>query len=98
MLETERDADYGQAADDSEPYMQQGDFDAAEDDPDDVHCNGKTAGVVRSGGHFMSERPEGESCYLEQLQSEWNADDGDAEQKSHQGIIETYYEASQQKP
>ena len=98
MLQAERDADDGQAACDAETQMEQGDLDPSAKYPDDVHPDSETSGIIRSGGHFMSERPECEPCYLEQLQSERDADDGDAEQQSHHSIVEAYYDASKEEP
>jgi len=79
MLESERDADDGQAAGDTEAQMEQGDLDASEDYPDDVHDHSQTAGVIRPGDYFMTERPERQPRYLEQLHPERYADDGQAE-------------------
>ena len=98
MLQAERDADDGQAACYAETQMEQSDFDATEDDPDEVHYDSKTAGVIGTGHDFASEWPQRKSCYLEQLQSERDADDGDAEQQSHHSIVEAYYDASKEEP
>lgn len=57
MLQSERDADNGHAADNPEPDMQNGDFYSAAENPYDVHPDGETSGVVGSGDHFMPERP-----------------------------------------
>lgn len=96
MLQAERDAYDGDAAGDTEAQMEQGNLDASEDYPDDVHDHSQTAGVIRPGDYFMSERPESNSCHLEKLQSEWNTDDGQAEQQSDNGIVETDQDASHQ--
>ena len=98
MLESEWYADDGQAAGDTEAQMEQGDLDASEDYPDDVHDHNQTAGVIRTGDYFMTERPERQPCHLEKLQSEWNTDDGQAEQQSHNSVIETDQNASEQQP
>lgn len=98
MLESEWYADDGQAAGDTEAQMEQGNLDASEDYPDDVHDHSQTAGVIRPGDYFMTERPERQPCHLEKLQSEWNTDDGQAEQQSHNSVIETDQNASEQQP
>lgn len=48
MLESERDADNGQAAEDSERKMEQGNLNASHKNPDHIHQDRKTAAVVRS--------------------------------------------------
>ena len=98
VLQAERDAYDGDAEYDAEPHVQNGDFDATADNPDDVHQNRQATGVIRSRYDVVSERPESKSCHLEKLQSEWNTDDGQAEQQSHNSVIETDQNASEQHP
>lgn len=98
MLQAERDADDGQAACYAETQMEQGNLDASAKYPDYVHDHSKTAGVIGTGHDFASEWPQRKSCYLEQLQSERDTDDGDAEQQSHHSIVEAYYDASKEEP
>ena len=46
----------------------------------------------------MSERPKGKSGHLEELHSERDADDGDAEKQAHQSIVDADQNASEQQP
>ena len=94
MLETERDADQGDAEEYSESCMQERDFYAAEDNPDDVHQNGKDTCVVGSGSYLMTERPKSKACNLEKLHTEWDTDNGNAEKQTHQSIVKTDQKAS----
>ena len=98
MLQAQRYADDGDAEDDAEPHMHKGDFDATADNPDDVHQNRQATSVIRTCCHFTSEGPEGESCHLEQLHPERNADDGQTEKQADNGIIETDQNASKHQP
>jgi hypothetical protein len=48
--------------------------------------------------YLFAERNEGQQHHLEMLESEWYADDGQAEQQSHNSVIETDHNASEQQP
>ena len=65
MLEAERDAYDGDAADYAEGDMEECYLQSAEKDPDYVHDNGETASVVGIGVDVTAERPECEACHLE---------------------------------
>ena len=58
MLESEWDADYGQAKDQAERQMHGSQFYASEDQPDYVHDNCQTCIVALAGSHFVAERTE----------------------------------------
>ena len=98
MLHAERDSDDGQAAYYAESDVEQCDLYASEDDPDDIHDDGEASAVVGVGMHVSSERPEGKSGHLDELESERDSDDGDAEQDTHQGVIETDHKTSHDQP
>ena len=98
MLHAERDSDYGQAACYAESDMEKSDLYSSEDDPDDIHDDGEAAAVVGVGMYVSSERPESKSGHLDELESKRDSDDGDAEQNTHQGIIETDHKASHDQP
>ena len=98
MLETERDAYDGDAADDAEADMKKGYLQTSEKDPDYVHDNGETASVVGIGVDVTAERPECEACHLEELESERDSDDGDAEEHYHECIIKADHTSSCDQP
>ena len=98
MLHAERDSDDGQAACYAESDMEKSDLYSSEDDPDDIHDDGEAAAVVGVGMYVSSERPESKSGHLDELESKRDSDDGDAEQDTHQGIIETDHKASHDQP
>ena len=98
MLESERDSYDGDAADDSETDVKKGYLQTSEDDPDYVHENGETASVVGVGVYVTAERPEGEACHLEELESERDSYDGDAEKHAHQCIIKADHKSSCDQP
>ena len=98
MLHSERNPDDGQAACYAESYMEKCDLYSSEDYPDDIHDDGEASAVVGVGMHVSSERPEGKSGHLDELESERDSDDGDAEQDTHQGVIETDHKTSHDQP
>lgn len=98
MLHAERDPDNGQAAYYAESDVEHCDFYASEDDPDDIHDDGEAASVVGVGMYVTSERPECKTGHLDELESERDSDDGDAEQDTHQGVIETDHKTSHDQP
>lgn len=98
MLEAERDAYDGDAADYAEGDMEECYLQSAEKDPDYVHDNGETASVVGIGVDVTAERPECEACHLEELESERDAYDGDAEKHAHQCIIKADHKSSCDQP
>ena len=98
MLYAERYAYYCDAEKDSQADMSNGDFDATEYYPDDVHQNRQTSGVAWTRGYLMSKRPKCKPCHLEQLHSERYAYDGQAEQQTHQCVIEADEETSKDNP
>jgi hypothetical protein len=46
----------------------------------------------------MAERPKSECSHLDQLNPEWNSNDGDASQKTNDPIINGNQESTQHKP
>ena len=78
--------------------MSKGDFNAAEQDPDDVHKDGQTSGVARSRRHFPTEWPKCQTRHLEQLHSERYADNGQAEKQADNSIVHAYKETSKNNP
>ena len=78
--------------------MSKGDFNTAEQDPDDVHKDGQTSGVARSRRHFPTEWPKCQARHLKQLYSERYADNGQAEKQADHSIVHAYKETSKNNP
>ena len=98
MLETERYANDCDAAEGSEEYMEEGYFQSATKDPDHIHYNGEAATIIGVRLNIMSEWPKCKSSHLEQLESERDSDDGDAEDSSHKSIIKADHKSSCNQP
>lgn len=94
MLYSERYSDDGDAEGYSQAYVCKGDLDSSYQYPDDVHDDAQASCVVRAGGDVVAERPECQTCHLEQLHSERYSDDGDAERQTDYRVVQTDEEAS----
>ena len=57
VLDTERDTDDRDAADEAEESMEGCDFDSSYEDPEHVHQYRKTAAVIGIGLYLAAERP-----------------------------------------
>lgn len=77
MLDTERETDDGDAAENSEREVDKGDFPPAENNPKDIEHDRQATGIGMVC-HFMAERHQAEQSEFEKLHAEWNADDSDA--------------------
>ena len=98
MLETERNADDGDAADEAESEMGHGNLPPTEKNPKDIHKDVETSGSIVSFYDFSAERPQGESTEFPQLKAERDTDDGNAEEKAYQEISERNQESAQHEP
>ena len=98
MLETERNTDDRKAQDGSHCNMEQGYLNTSYEDPDHVHDDGKAAAVICIRLNVMTERPERQSGYLDELKSERNTDDGNAEENSYKKIVQADHKAAKHKP
>jgi hypothetical protein len=98
MLDSERNADYGNAENGTDAHMKQSHLDSAEDYPDNVHSYIHTAGIIRSCLHFSSERTERQACDLHQLKSEWDTDDGNAVKNAKHEVTYADKDATEQHP
>lgn len=98
MLQTERYSDDGDAECDSQADVCKCNLDSSYQNPDDVHDDAQTSGVVRTGGDIVAERPECQTCHLEQLHSERYSDDGDAERQTDYRVVQADEEASEYRP
>ena len=87
-----------EAEDEPAHQVDDGDLPPAEEDPDEVHDDGYTAGFAGAVHQFGAEGPEGVGSQLEQLQAEGDADDGDAHQQAHDVVDDGYQDAAQDEP
>ena len=98
MLDAERDADDGDAADEAENEMGRGNLPPPDKDPEDVHTDAQTTCRILSLDDFRAERPEGEDAEFPKLTAERDADDGDAEKQPGQEISERDKKSAQHEP
>jgi hypothetical protein len=76
MLFGERDADDGDKEECAEKEMAQRNPNTADQDPDHVENNIQASIGPIVSHYFFTERPKSQSCHLDRLQAEGNADDG----------------------
>jgi len=98
VLNAEGDAHDGDAEQQTAHQVKRRNLPPAQQDPDDVHDNGQTAGLIGTVHQFMAERPQGVCSQLEELHAERNADDGDAHQQPHDVVDNGYDDPSQDEP
>ena len=98
MLLSERDSDDGDAAQYSEEEVNKSYLPPPQKDPQHIHHNRKASGFTRLRFDIFSERPQSQSGQLQQLDSERNPDDGDAEQKADDDINAGNQSTSENKP
>jgi len=94
MLEPERDADYRDAADESEDEMSCRDLPPSQQDPKHIHEYAEASSGVVAINNVSSERPQREHSEFPQLVAEWNADDGHAVKQSCDEVAEGNQQAS----
>ena len=78
--------------------MDDGDLPPAQQDPDQVHDDGKAARFAGLVHQLVSERAQRIAAQLEQLNAERNADDGDAHQKPHDEIDDSHEDTPEYEP
>ena len=98
MLEPERDADYRDAADESEDEMSCRDLPPSQQDPKHIHEYAEASSGVAAVHNVSSERPQRENPELPQLVSEWDADDGHAVKQPCYEVAEGNQQTSQNEP
>ena len=98
VLHAEGDTDDGDAQDDAEEKMDQGDLPPAGQNPDDVHDGRQAAGLFRLVYDLMTEGPEGIGSELEELHAERDAYDCDAQPDAHAIVYQRYKEAVEDNP
>ena len=98
MLHAPGEADDGDGEEDAEGQVCQGDPDAEEYQPDQVHDRGKAAAGHLRSPHFAAKRPEGQHAQLHGLKPKGDADDGQHQDKTCREIFDGYGEASEDKP
>lgn len=98
VLDAERDSHNRDAAEKAERHMNRGDFYSADQYPDHIHQYEEATAVVIARPDVSSERPQGELRHLHELDSERNAHNRDAEDKSYDEVVEADQKAAQNKP
>ena len=78
MLSSKGQANDGNAKQQAKNKMGDGNPDAATNDPDDIGKSQQAAPAGTIINHFSAKGPKHEFCKFKTLQSEWNANDGDA--------------------
>jgi len=96
MLQTERNADYGNAEGQSDGQVGQGEFPPKNEEPDDVED--QAAGTEVAQDDLPAERPQHKSSNLKTLQPEWYADDGYAQYYTSQAPEDGPNQPSKQHP
>ena len=95
FCEWEADDCYG--AEQTHDNMKYGNFPPAGDNPQNIERYLK-ATAVRHNLHIFSKGAKCQSCQLEQLHTEGNADDSKTHQQAKNRIINSYKESSQKEP
>lgn len=98
MLKSERDTDDADAAAYSDAEMEKSDLDSTDQNPYYIHEYCQTSVIIWTWLHFMSERPQGECSDLDELDSERDSDDGDAQKKADNPVIQGDQKSSEDHP
>ena len=98
VLQTPGNSHDGDAEDQAEDQMDECDLPPAQEDPDKIHHNGKTARLAGTVDQFMAEGPQGIGAQLEQLHAERDADDGNAHQQANKVIDYGDQQSAENKP
>ena len=98
VLEAPGDAYDGDAEEEAEEQVEEGDLPPACQDPDQVHRHGNAAGFIGPVNEFVPERPEGVPPQFEELDAERDADKGDAHHESDQKVEQGDEQAAEQQP
>ena len=98
VLQTEGDADDGDAEQGTDNDVGKGDFYPAAEDPDNVQHQVNAAGLAVAEDGGFAERAEREDADFHQLEAEGDADNGDAKQQSCNDIAHADEEAAEQEP
>jgi len=98
VLQPEGDADDGDAEEAAYDEVGNGQFDAAEDNPDDVEHKVDASHGYGVEYRSLAKRPHGIDTNLHQLIAEGNADEGDAIEYSEQDVGRSQEKSAQYKP
>ena len=98
VLQSERNADDGDAEDESEEEVADGEPEAADDNPKQVHEQGQTSGARVFLTYLFAEGPQGQFGEFDELPSEGKTDDGDAEQCSCENVSKGQFDAAEDEP
>ena len=98
VLQAPGNAHDGDAEEESENKVEDGDLPPSQENPDQVHHNRDAARLVGSIHQFMTEGPKGIGPQFKKLHAKGDADDGDAHQKADDIIDQGDDKAAQNKP
>ena len=98
VLHAPGDAHDGDAEQQAEDQVEDGDLPPAEQDPDEVHHHRHAARLVGTVHQLMAERPEGVGPQFEKLDAKGDADDGDAQHEPHDVVNQGDDESAQDEP
>ena len=94
VLLAEWDADDGDAEDDADDAFNDGEFEAAEDDPDNV----QDRMLPKVAVDFLAKRPDDEAGHLPDLLPERDTDDGNAPNQAYKEIGNGHFETAENDP
>jgi hypothetical protein len=98
VLTAERDTDDGDAQQKAERKVGKANPDAAQYNPKDVHDKAQSSARLGCGLHALAERAEGKKTYLQGLDTERNADDGDHHAYTGHDVFHSGHYTAQHQP
>ena len=98
MLIAPGDADDGDAAQQTEDHVQDGDLPETEQDPDEVHRRGQAARLGGPEHQLMTEGPERVRAQFEELHAERDADDEHAHQQPYDIVDQRDDQSAEDQP
>ena len=98
MLAGKRYTDYSHKEEQAKQDMRKGNPDTAENKPDDIQKNGKTA-IAAWGAHgHPAKRPQNKCSKLETLQAKRNTYDGATKHKAANNVSQCGYQPAKHQP
>ena len=98
MLHAEGDSDDGDAEDYPEKEMRQKYPYSPDEEPDDIHEEGKTTATLRDVNNLTAERPEGEHSEFQSLYPKRYSDDRDKQADTGYKVFQRDEETAEQDP
>ena len=98
MLPSKRYANDGDAKENPKKQVGEGNPDAADKNPDDIHQDAEATARAIRRPNLATERPEGEDGKFQRLDAERYADDGNHKDKAGNQIFHRRDEATEEEP